>query len=174
MSQGESETKRPKLQESVLSAQLHQFKEMAMQTDKLVLRVKKLTNKAHLPVRATSGSAGYDLAAAYNGTIPAHGKDLIKTGLAIAVPEGHYGRIAPRSSLAWKNHIDVGAGVIDSDYTAECNVLLFNHSAYPFEIVAGDRIAQLIVEKISYPEVVQVDELATTERGSGGFGSTGK
>lgn len=81
---------------------------------------------------------------------------------------------APRSGLALKNFIDVGAGVIDSDYRGPLGVLLFNFSDEPFQVRIGDRIAQLIIERISTPEVAIVDELPTTDRGAGGFGSTGQ
>lgn len=81
---------------------------------------------------------------------------------------------APRSSLAWKHSIDVGAGVIDSDYRGNVGVILFNFSDEAFQINTKDRIAQLIIEKISTPEIQQVDELPQTIRGEGGFGSTGK
>ncbi|XP_046689241.1 deoxyuridine 5'-triphosphate nucleotidohydrolase, mitochondrial-like [Homalodisca vitripennis] len=99
---------------------------------------------------------------------------MVKTDLKIMLPEGCYGRIAPRSGLTWKNGIDVGAGVIDEDYRGDVRVILFNHSDEPFTIEAGDRIAQLICEKIYYPELEEVQELDETNRGSGGFGSTGK
>ena len=106
--------------------------------------------------------------------MPAAGKALVKTDLSIAVPEGTYGRIAPRSSLAWKNSIHVGAGVIDGDYRGTVGVVLFNLSTQDFFVMKGDRIAQLILEKILIAEVEEVDELDITSRGSGGFGSTGQ
>lgn len=81
--------------------------------------------------------------------------------------------IAPRSGLAWKHSIDVGAGVIDADYRGPVGVILFNHSDVDFEVKIGDRIAQLIIEKIIVPDVEEVDDLDSTVRGSGGFGSTG-
>ena len=81
--------------------------------------------------------------------------------------------VAPRSGLAWKYSIDVGAGVIDADYRGPVGVILFNHSDVDFEVKVGDRIAQLIIEKIITPEVVEVEDLDSTERGVGGFGSTG-
>jgi len=80
---------------------------------------------------------------------------------------------APRSGLAWKQSIDVGAGVIDADYRGSVGVILFNHSDQGFEIKAGDRIAQLIVQKILTPQVLEVEDLDSTFRGVGGFGSTG-
>lgn len=81
--------------------------------------------------------------------------------------------MAPRSGLAWKNSIDVGAGVIDEDYRGNIGVVLFNLSDVDFNVTRGDRIAQLLLEKIITPEVVEVEELIETERGDGGFGSTG-
>ena len=81
--------------------------------------------------------------------------------------------VAPRSGLAWKHSIDVGAGVIDADYRGSVGVILFNHSDVDFEVKLGDRIAQLIIEKIITPEVMEVEDLDCTERGVGGFGSTG-
>jgi dUTPase len=99
----------------------------------LVLKVKRLSEHATLPVRASPGAAGYDLFAAADQSIEAHGKALIKTDISISLPSGHYGRIAPRSSLAWKHHIDVGAGVIDQDYRSQIGVVLFNHSNEIFE-----------------------------------------
>lgn len=81
--------------------------------------------------------------------------------------------VAPRSGLAWKHSIDVGAGVVDADYRGPVGVILFNHSDVDFEVKVGDRIAQLIVEKIVTPQVVEVDDLDATVRGAGGFGSTG-
>eukprot|EP00729_Bicosta_minor_P008294 gene8294-15172_t len=138
-----------------------------------VLKVKKLTELASLPTRGSALAAGYDLRSAYDITIPAQGKALVKTDIAIAVPEGHYGRVAPRSGLAHKHFIDVGAGVIDADYRGNVGVILFNHNTTEFAVAKGDRIAQLILEKISTPEIVEVDDLDATDRGEGGFGSTG-
>jgi deoxyuridine 5'-triphosphate nucleotidohydrolase len=86
---------------------------------------------------------------------------------------GVYGRIAPRSGLASKFFIDVGAGVIDADYRGNVGVVLFNHSSVEFAISIGDRIAQLILEKIEVPEIECVERLTETNRGAGGFGSTG-
>jgi dUTP pyrophosphatase len=83
------------------------------------------------------------------------------------------GRIAPRSGLASKHHIDVGAGVIDADYRGQVKILLFNFGTTDFEIKEGDRVAQLILERIYTPEVVEVQELEESVRGAGGFGSTG-
>lgn len=138
------------------------------------LAVKRLSERAQMPRRGSDGAAGLDLFAAEDVTVPARGRALVKTDLAIVVPEGTYGRIAPRSGLAVKHAIDVGAGVIDSDYRGNVCILLFNHSDEDFMVFGGDRVAQLILEKIQVPvEVAEVDALDETLRNSGGFGSTG-
>ena len=96
------------------------------------------------------------------------------TGIAIAVPQGTYGRVAPRSGLAVKHGLGTGAGVIDADYRGEVMVVMFNHSDEDFEIKQGDRCAQLVLERIVNPNVVEVEgDLEISVRGSGGFGSTG-
>ena len=141
--------------------------------DTMPLKVKLMSETAKLPVRGSALAAGYDLSASVATVVPARGRALVKTDLSMAIPEGMYGRIAPRSGLAWKNFIDTGAGVIDSDYRGELKVLLFNHEDKEFEVKAGDRVAQLILEKIATPEVVAVDDLDATDRQAGGFGSTG-
>jgi len=138
-----------------------------------VLQVKRLSEHASLPTLGTPLAAGYDLASAVDITVPAHGKALIPTDLAIALPDGVYGRVAPRSGLAWKKHIDVGAGVIDRDYRGNVGVVLFNHSPEDFHISIGDRIAQLILERYEMAQIVEVDDLESSLRGEGGFGSTG-
>lgn len=138
------------------------------------LQFKKLNKIAVIPTRADSGAAGYDLYATENVTVPARGRAIVKTGIAVALPPGTYGRVAPRSGLAVKHGIDVGAGTIDHNYRGEVGVVLFNHDDEDYEVVAGHRVAQLVVHLIITPEPVEVDELDITDRGSGGFGSTGK
>ncbi|BDA40662.1 Deoxyuridine 5'-triphosphate nucleotidohydrolase [Coccomyxa sp. Obi] len=137
------------------------------------LRVKKLTPEATLPKRGSERAAGYDLASAHDCTVPARGKAVVKTGLSIAIPAGTYARVAPRSGLAVKHFIDTGAGVVDEDYRGEVGVVLFNHSDVDFPVKKGDRIAQLILERIMTPEVEEVEDLDSTVRGAGGYGSTG-
>ncbi|KAK1926701.1 dUTPase-like protein, partial [Papiliotrema laurentii] len=137
------------------------------------LQIKLLTHTAKLPVQGSETAAGLDLHASSPKTIPARGKALVETGLSLAIPAGHYGRVAPRSGLAAKFGVETGAGVIDSDYRGPLMVLLFNHSDSDFEIKEGDRIAQLILERISIPVIRQVETLDETVRGAGGFGSTG-
>ena len=126
-----------------------------------------------MPVRGSPLAAGYDISASHDCVVPARGRQLVKTDLSMAIPENCYGRIAPRSGLAWKHFIDTGAGVIDADYRGEVKVMLFNHEDKDFNVKAGDRVAQLILERIATPEVVAVDDLDSTERAAGGFGSTG-
>ncbi|OAP54643.1 deoxyuridine 5'-triphosphate nucleotidohydrolase [Fonsecaea erecta] len=137
------------------------------------LLIKKLSADASTPTRGSAFAAGYDLYAAKPTTIPARGKALVSTDLSIATPEGTYGRIAPRSGLAAKHFIDTGAGVIDADYRGEVKVLLFNHGEADFPVNKGDRIAQLVLERIYTPEIVEVEDLEESVRGAGGFGSTG-
>ncbi|NXD47942.1 DUT protein, partial [Corvus moneduloides] len=138
------------------------------------LRFTKLSENAFAPSRGSARAAGYDLYSAYNCVIPPMEKAVVKTDIQIALPSGCYGRVAPRSGLAAKHFIDVGAGVIDEDYRGNVGVVLFNFGKETFEVKKGDRIAQLICERIYYPELEEVEALDDTERGEGGFGSTGK
>lgn len=136
--------------------------------------MRRLTATATLPARGSAGAAGYDLASAEATIVPAGTRQLVSTGLSIALPAGVYGRVAPRSGLASKRAVDVGAGVVDQDYRGEVKVLLVNNGDGDLMVAVGDRIAQLILEKFEIADVVEVDELDVTERGAGGFGSTGK
>ncbi|KIM67849.1 hypothetical protein SCLCIDRAFT_1209983 [Scleroderma citrinum Foug A] len=156
----------------------HQPKKRRMSQDSVdstatQLRVKRLSDKAKLPTRGSALAAGYDLYSAENKVIPAHGKALIDTQISLAVPLGTYGRVAPRSGLASKFMIDTGAGVVDADYRGPLFVLLYNLSDKDFEVHEGDRIAQLILERIYTPQVLEVESLEETARGTNGFGSTG-
>ncbi|KAJ8340418.1 hypothetical protein SKAU_G00350510 [Synaphobranchus kaupii] len=141
---------------------------------KAVLKFAKLTENATVPTKGSAKSAGYDLYSAYDYNVAPMDKVLVKTDIQIAVPVGCYGRVAPRSGLAAKYFIDVGAGVVDEDYRGNVGVVLFNFSKETFEVKKGDRIAQLICEKICYPELEQHETLDETVRGIGGFGSTGR
>tara|TARA_B110000977_G_C11053245_1_gene483103 strand:+ start:604 stop:1035 length:432 start_codon:yes stop_codon:yes gene_type:complete len=139
----------------------------------------KTSKFAQTPVRGTVGSAGYDLFSTEDHIIKPLGRGLIKTGISIKIPDGYYGRIAPRSSMSWKKHSDVGAGVIDSDYRGDIGVILFNLSPTD-DLIIGfhDKVAQLIITKIETPELIEVSieefQSNSTERGAGGFGSTGQ
>ena len=137
------------------------------------LRFIRTSPSARIPTRGSSLAAGYDLYSSTDVIIAAHDKAVIPTDLKIVVPHGTYGRVAPRSGLAANYFIDVGAGVVDEDYRGLLGVVLFNHSKVEFKVNKGDRIAQLICEKIAYPELLEVTEFDETIRGSKGFGSTG-
>ena len=143
--------------------------------DNTVLKFQKLSPNATTPQRGSRNAAGFDLFAAETKEFPAQSHGVVKTDIAIALPRGTYGRVAPRSGLAAKHFIHVGAGVVDFDYRGNVGVVVFNHhSDKCFQVNKGDRIAQLVIEKICTPELVEVKELEETERGSGGYGSTGK
>jgi deoxyuridine 5'-triphosphate nucleotidohydrolase len=137
------------------------------------LRFKRLDPRAVLPRRGSSLSAGLDIYAIDDLSIGPRERVLARTGLAVAIPEGHYGRIAPRSGLATKKGLDTLAGVIDSDYRGEILCLLYNAGEESIQLPAQSKICQLIIEKILTPAAVWADEISDTDRGSGGFGSTG-
>ncbi|HEX7314103.1 MAG TPA: dUTP diphosphatase [Pyrinomonadaceae bacterium] len=137
------------------------------------LHFKRLHPDATLPTRGSAGAAGLDLYSVERLTIEPGGRAAVRTGLAVAVPQGFYGRVAPRSGLAVRHGIDVLAGVIDSDYRGEILCALVNHGRDPFDIEPGARVAQLILEAIATPNPAWAEDLTETERGAGGFGSTG-
>lgn len=146
--------------------------------EKQVLRFKKLRPGAVLPERKTPGSAGYDLCAciAAEFTIEPGELAIFPTGLAAEIPLGCAGMIFTRSGLGVKHGVAVanGVGVIDSDYRGEIHVGLRNSSRVPYTVSPGERIAQLIIMPVCLPEVEEAQELSQTQRGSGGFGSTGQ
>ena len=167
------ENKKEKEKESLRDCSNSGSKLFIQKDDCGYLYIKKLRNSAAIPKRATKDAAGYDIASVEETVVPAKGRTVVKTGLSIAIPDGCYGRIAPRSGLAVKKFIDIGAGVIDADYRGEIGVVMFNHSDEDLKVKQGDRIAQLILEKISTPEVKETVDLSSTVRGSQGFGSSG-
>ena len=143
------------------------------------LKIKKTDPRAELPVRGTPGSAGLDLRAVLDEpmTLPPGALVSVPTGIAIGLPSPDtVGLVFARSGLAVKHGIGLsnGVGVIDSDYTGEIRVGLINQSAVPYDLHHGERIAQLVVMPICRPELVEADTLEETERGAGGFGSTGR
>ncbi|CAF2444512.1 unnamed protein product [Rotaria sp. Silwood2] len=144
-----------------------------MSSSKAVLRFAKLSEYAFPPMKGSAYAAGWDLRSAYDYVLPARGKITAQTDIQIAVPAGCYGRVAPRSGIAAKFGIDTGAGVIDADYRGNVGVVLFNHNDSDFTIKRGDRIAQLICEKVEMAELVEDEKLDETVRGSNGFGSSG-
>ena len=137
------------------------------------LLVKTLCPDSVVPQRATPGSIGYDLTATETITLPPHSRCPVPTGIAIALPEGTYGRIAPRSGLSVKASINVAAGVIDPDYRGELKAVLINQAETPFTIKKGERMAQLILENAVMEDIIITDNLDTTLRDTEGFGSTG-
>ena len=137
------------------------------------LQFKKLDQRATLPVRGSVASAGLDLFCIEDIRLEPRSRILARTGLAVAIPLGYYGRVAPRSGLAVKNGIDVLAGVIDADYRGELCCALLNTGDEAVSLSQGSRICQLIIERIITPEPVWAEDLENTSRGDGGFGSTG-
>jgi dUTP pyrophosphatase len=127
-----------------------------------------------IPQYAHAGDAGADITASEKITIPPRERTLVSTGVRLEIPEGCVGLIWPRSGLAVKKGIDCGAGVIDSHYRGEIKVLLFNHSDTEFQIDPGDRIAQILIQKVERVEFYPADQLNKTIRNDTGFGSTGK
>lgn len=146
------------------------------------MKIRLLSPHAKLPVKASEGAAGFDLFAGERAVIPGSmardgvveiGHGLVSTGIALSLPPGHVGRIGARSGLSTRQNIEVGAGWIDSDYRGEVKVELKNFSGQDFIVEEGSRIAQLIILPVASPALELTDSLPTSERGAGGFGSTG-
>jgi dUTP pyrophosphatase len=127
-----------------------------------------------LPEYGTQGAAGADLRASEAVVIPVGGRAAVPTALRVQIPPGHAGLVWPRSGLAVRHGIDTLAGVIDSDYRGEVRVVLVNHGDQPFAIAAGDRVAQLLVQRVEHASFSAVTSVEDTDRGQGGFGSTGR
>lgn len=128
-----------------------------------------------LPAYATDGAAGMDVVSAEDVTIAPGARHAVATGLSVAIPAGYEIQVRPRSGLALKHGITVAnaPGTIDSDYRGEVKAILINLGDAPFEILRGDRVAQLVLAPVTRAGWLRVDELDATERGEGGFGSTG-
>ena len=140
------------------------------------LRVRILADGARLPTRAHDGDAGLDLYASEAALIGPGTRASVRTGIAIELPEGHAGLVLPRSGLAARHGIALvnAPGLIDAGYRGEIRVLLLNTDRdQPFEVAPGDRIAQLLVTPFAHVEPVEAVELAASQRGDGGFGSSG-
>lgn len=133
----------------------------------------KVAGAGQLPRYTSEGAAGADLHACAALVIAAGDRAAVLTGIHLELPVGHVGLVWPRSGLALRHGIDTLAGVIDSDYRGEVRVVLVNHGREPFRIEPGDRIAQLLVQRVERVEFVADSGLATTARGAGGFGSSG-
>lgn len=142
------------------------------------VQIKKLRPDAIVPRYMTAGAAGLDLSAALDAPIEiaVGGRVAIPTGLAIKLPDGYEGQIRPRSGLAREHGVTLvnAPGTIDADYTGPLIVLLINHGDRPVRIESGQRIAQLVIAPVVQAELAEVDELPSTARGAGGFGSTGR
>lgn len=136
------------------------------------LRFQQLDSRAVLPTRGTPVSAGLDLVCIEDIRLEPKTRIGARTGLSVEIPEGFYGRVAPRSGLAAKQGIDVLAGVIDADYRGEVICLLYNTSEELVVLPAGSKICQLIIEQVITPTAIWANELQATARGAGGFGST--
>jgi dUTP pyrophosphatase len=143
-----------------------------MRTDYPTIRV-KLDEGAYLPERAHDTDAGADIRCRESFTIPAHGFMTIDTGVHVEIPEGYAGFIKSKSGLNMKHDIN-SEGVIDTGYTGAIIVKLYNHGDTDFAIRRGDKLTQLVLLPIGLPELEQCDSLDETERGDGGFGSTGR
>lgn len=137
------------------------------------LKIKKLHEGAKLPTRAHSYDAGIDLYTYQIVTINPHETKMIATGVALEIPENYVGLVWDKSSIGSKGIKTLG-GVIDAQYRGEIKILLHNLEDTPHTFEAGHKIAQLLIQKIEFPELIEVDELSDTTRGEGGFGSTGK
>jgi len=152
---------------------------MSDSPDHVTLRVKRLEGKKDvaLPSYETDGASGLDLRAAVDGELTLHPGEisLVPTGLAISLPPGYEAQIRPRSGLALKHGVGMvnTPGTIDSDYRGEIGLVLINWGKSSFVIKRGDRIAQMVVTRVSRAQVLEVDRLETTERGVGGFGHSG-
>ena len=145
----------------------------AVDAELRLLSFKRLDSRATLPSRGSASAAGLDLYSIEDITIGPKQRVLAHTGLAVAIPEGHYGRIAPRSGLALRTGLDILSGVIDADYRGEIGCLLYNSGDETIHLPAQSKICQLIIEKIITPTAVWAEGISETDRGSGGFGSTG-
>ena len=138
-----------------------------------LLKIKKLDPEATIPTKANKTDAGYDLYALEDCEIGANNHKLIKTGISMAIPKGDVGLIWPRSGLAYKHGLDVFAGVIDAGYRGDVGVLLYNSRLEHYKVNKGDRIAQILFHVVEDFDLVEVDNLDDSQRGVGGFGSSG-
>lgn len=140
----------------------------------MILKVKKVDSGAKLPTRATMGDAGLDLYSVEEIAIQPGDRLVVKTGIAMEIPFGCVGLVWDKSGLAAKKGIKTMGGVIDAGYRGEIQVVLANLGNEPHAIAVGDKIAQLLIQKVELPEISETAELSDSERGDGGFGSSGK
>ncbi len=146
-------------------------------TNDVPVRVKRLEHGEglELPRYATGGAAGMDILSAEDVVLEPGTRHAVATGLSVAIPDGYEIQVRPRSGLALKHGVSVPntPGTIDSDYRGELKVIMINHGGEPFAIHRGDRVAQLVLAPVTRASWVEVEELDETQRGEGGFGSTG-
>lgn len=147
-----------------------------MEVETIVLRVRRLRGDVQLPRYTHPGDAGLDLALAEEVSLEPGQRVAAPTGLAVAVPHGWVGLVHPRSGLSLTRGVTVvnAPGTVDAGYRGELRVLLVNLGAEPVVLAAGERVAQLLLQRVGRAEVVEVDELDETARGEGGFGSSGR
>ena len=141
----------------------------------MTLRFKRVHPDAKLPAYARPGDAGMDLRSVEDSVVPRFGRALVKTGLVMMLPPGYEAQVRPRSGLALKHGITVlnTPGTIDSGYRGEVGVILANFGDSDFRVAKGDRVAQLVVAPVTQAEIVETNVIDETDRGAGGFGSTG-
>ena len=139
------------------------------------IKIRKINSESKIPTYSHEADAGADLYSATDFLLPKNGTGMVPTGVCLEIPVGYVGYINPRSGLAAKHGITVlnAPGTIDAGYTGEIKVILANHSDQDYQVKKDDRIAQIVFQKIEYANFKVVDELGSTERGNGGFGSTG-
>ena len=147
---------------------------MADNDDALVPLPALVGDGGSLPEYASAGAAGADLRASEPVEIAPGGRAAVPTAVRLQIPPGHVGLVWPRSGLAVRHGIDTMAGVIDSDYRGEVRVVLVNHGEEPFRVARGDRIAQLLVQRVERAAFAAAASVDETNRGEGGFGSTGR
>lgn len=142
----------------------------------MILKFKRLSPDAALPSYAHPSDAGMDVRSAVDVVVPRGGRALVKTGLVMLLPPGYEAQVRPRSGLALKSGVTVlnTPGTIDSGYRGEVGVILANFGEADFPVRKGDKIAQLVIAPVTQPEIVETEIVDETDRGTGGFGSTGK
>jgi len=138
------------------------------------LKIKKLHPDAKLPTFAHATDAGMDLYAVAETVIPAQGRVLVPTGLAMAIPDGYVGLVWDKSGISYKAGLKVIGGVADAGYRGEIFVGIMNTTDEDYTFHKGDKVAQILIQKVEHPTIVEVDELDDTPRGDGAFGSTGR
>lgn len=138
-----------------------------------MIKIKKLTDAAIIPKYANQGDAGMDFFSNEEMIIKPNQRKLVSTGIAMAIPSGYVGLIWDKSGIAAKHGIKTMAGVIDSSYRGEIEILLQNLSTEEFKVEKGMKIAQMLIQPVEQRNIIEVKELDETKRGTGGFGSTG-